>query len=309
MSFSLNSSAPVRRRLKQLVRHQLRDAGTALRDDGEGAVHAARKSVKKVRAIVGLLRLADANVLRKHERRLRAAGRALSTLRDSDAVIATFDRLRRRFPKRLPEHTSALIRGQLVRIKTRIVRKAGGKRRVDRTAHTLRDVRRSVKEWKLPDIDPLDLPDLLKVSYRRSRKAMRLAQKTIGGSDLHRWRKRIKSLWYQLRLLAPLAPGLAVQLQRLEQLETWLGEHHDLAVLQATLAGDEDLRSRFRGALAAVTVMCRSLQRTLRRKALGLGRRLLAERPKAYGRRLRQAITAPRRKRTSRRREPASTAA
>jgi CHAD domain-containing protein len=309
MSFSLKSSAPVRRRLKQLVRHQLRQAGPALRADGEGAVHAARKSVKKVRAIVGLLCLADANVPRKDERRLRAAGRALSTLRDSDAVIATFDRLRRRFPKRLPEHTSALIRGQLVRIKTRIAREARGTQRVDRTAHTLRDVQRSVKEWKLPDIDPLDLPDLLKVSYRRSRKAMRRAQKTIRGSDFHRWRKRIKSWWYQLRLMEPLAPGLAAQLRRLEQLETWLGEHHDLEVLQATIAGDEDLRSRLRGALAAVTMMCRSLQRTLRRKALPLGRRLLAKPPKVYARTLRQALTAPRRRRASRRREPASTAA
>src|ERR1700730_17482721 len=117
MAFTLNAKKPIRRELKQIARKALRRAGEHLRDDHEKAVHQARKSVKKVRAIVDLLQEIEADSFEKPARQLRATGRTLSVLRDADAVIATFDHLRARFAKRLPEHTYAIMRGQLIRAK------------------------------------------------------------------------------------------------------------------------------------------------------------------------------------------------
>jgi CHAD domain-containing protein len=296
MPFTLNPDEPIRRGLKQLIRRQLRGADKRLREDGEGAVHEARKSVKKARAIVELLQQADTDALGEDKRRLRAAGRALSILRDSDAVIASFDLLRTRFPRRLPEHTNGIIRRQLARRKTRIARDARDNRSLAKTAHTLRAVRRSVKHWAMPAIDALDLPDLLKASYRASRKAMNRARKTTAAPDLHQWRKRVKTLWYHLRLAESLAPGLRGEIQRFKQLETWLGEHHNLSVLQAAIADDDDVRHQDRGALRALMMMSGNMQRTFARKAFTLGRRLLDGRPGTFARDVRRALSASPRK-------------
>lgn len=291
MSFTLNPAEPIRRGLKQVTRHQLRGADKRLRDNGEDAVHEARKSVKKVRAVVMLLRQTDADGLGRDERRLRAAAQTLSTLRDSEAVVATFDLLRTRFPKGLPEQANALIRRQLVRTRTRIAKKARHNRRLAHAAHTLRDVRRSIKHWRVPAMNTLDLPDLLKASYRASRKAMHRAEHTTAAPDLHRWRKRIKTLWYQLRLTESRAPRVRGEIQDLERLEAWLGEHNNLTVLQARIAADDDVRHRAPEALRVLVVMSGRLQSTLRRKSFALGRRLLTERPKAFARDLRRALS------------------
>src|SRR5450432_2747420 len=107
MAFAVDRNESIRRGLKRIVRKELRRARAHLRHRQETAVHEARKSVKKVRAVVELLQQIDTDALNKDARRLRSAGQKLSVLRDADAVIATFDHLRRRFPKRLSEHTYA----------------------------------------------------------------------------------------------------------------------------------------------------------------------------------------------------------
>jgi hypothetical protein len=156
-------------------------------------------------------------------------------------------------------------------------------------------------------VDPLDLTDLLKTSYRASRKAMLKVGKTRRASDLHRWRKRVKTIWYQLRLLEGQAPVLRTMLQRLECLETLLGEHHDLAVLQSMMAGDKRLRRA--QALRQLTAVTHQLQTTLRRQALSQGWRLLDDKPESFARALRRALSKSSRKATSTARESASAAA
>jgi hypothetical protein len=107
MGFTLNPKYSICRGLKRVIRKALRHGCEHLQHAHETGVHEARKSVKKVRAVVTLLQQVDADGLDKDARRLRAAGHTLSILRDADAIIATFDMLRKRFSKRLPEHTYA----------------------------------------------------------------------------------------------------------------------------------------------------------------------------------------------------------
>jgi CHAD domain-containing protein len=287
MSFRLNPDEAVRHGLKRIVRRQLRRAHRSLQENGEDRVHEARKSVKKVRAIVRLLREAEAAHIGKDERRLRAAGRVLSRLRDADAVLTTLDLVKRRFPKRLSEHTAALIRRELIRIKTQITKETRTARRVARAARELRTARRSVDGWAVPELTPLDVVDLVKIPYRASRKAMRKVRKTTRASDLHRWRKRVKMLWYQLRLLEGQAPALRTMIQRLDRLETVLGQHHDLFVLQSILAR----RRPAAGVTRQLTALSRQFQTALRRRALEQGRRLLDDKPKSFARAVRRSLS------------------
>jgi len=136
------------------------------------------------------------------------------------------------------------------------------------------------------------LPHLLKASYRDNRTAMTRAQETTRGLDLHRWRKRVKALWYQMRLLESLAPGLRAEIQRLSQLEAWLGDHHNLSVLRSTLADDPEMRRQAPAALSAITAMSTDVQKALRGKALALGGTLFAPQPKEFVRGLRRELLA-----------------
>jgi CHAD domain-containing protein len=290
MAFTLNPNESIRRGLKRLIRKELRRASEHLQHDQETAVHEARTSVKKVRAVVTLLQHTDTGAFEKDARRLRAAGQTLSILRDADAVIATFDHLRTRFPKRLSEHTYAIMRRQLVRAKARLIIDARVDRSLAHVAQTLRAVRRSVKRRRVAAIDVTAVPPRLTDSYRASRKAMRRAHKSTSPSALHRWRKRVKTLWYQLRVAESLAPGLRPEIRRLKQLETWLGDHHNLFVLQTTIANDAGLQRMPADVreLAAISIVA---QEQFQRKSFTLGERLLVERPKVFARRLRRAFS------------------
>jgi hypothetical protein len=60
------------------------------------------------RAAIGLLEQAGAKLPGKDGKQLKKAAKALSRLRDSAAMIESLDRVRRRYPKRLPEQIDRL---------------------------------------------------------------------------------------------------------------------------------------------------------------------------------------------------------
>jgi CHAD domain-containing protein len=106
VSFELHHRKHIEDELTKIVRQQLRTAAHALTtSEGsqfQSAVHESRKSIKKVRAVAAFLTQAGAKLPRRDRKRLKSAARALSRVRDSTAIIDTFDRVRRRYPKQLP---------------------------------------------------------------------------------------------------------------------------------------------------------------------------------------------------------------
>ena len=122
---------------------------------------------------------------------------------------------------------------------------------------------------------------------------------TLGQSaTLHAWRKELKTLWYQLRLVKPLIPGLAPLVTQLKRLETELGEDHNLVVLGATLRGCRDLRS-MRAEVQQVAQLAARMRPPLRKRAFALGRRLHRRKPGAFGRWLRRSSKPQRRQRAA----------
>src|SRR3984893_9563869 len=96
MAFALRPSRPIKNELRRLARKELRRAAKCLDSDSSvSSVHGARKSVKKGRALLQLIRPVKSGRLRKGGEGLLEAGRALSTLRDAVAIVDTFDNLRR----------------------------------------------------------------------------------------------------------------------------------------------------------------------------------------------------------------------
>lgn len=286
MSFELHQRKHIEDELRKITRRQLRRASEALKQTSAETigtrVHEARRRVKKARAVVNTLREAGAHIPRKDRRRLRKASRELSGLRDSAAIVDTFDRLRRRYPKRLPEHTYGILRRALVEARDRRERCAGRDGILNHVANQLDKTRGDRKRWTAPALDVPALIDVVTVSYRRSRRAVKRARQTHLSATLHGWRKELKTLWYQLRLLKPLTRGVAPLVVDLKRLETELGEDHNLVVLAATLRACPELKA-MSAEVRRIDALAARMRQGLRKRALALGGRLLRRTPDGFG--------------------------
>jgi CHAD domain-containing protein len=300
VAFTLDPGRSIGRELRRIARKELGRAAERLLDGrrNDDDVHEARKSVKKVEALTKLLDAMKIPPPRKDLERLRKAKRSLSRLRDAEAVIETLEHLRSRFSHRIPEHTSTTIRARLEREKSEVMRRArSATGSTVRAAKTLRKIRRGARDWAVPSMKLSGLPRLLGRSFRASRKAMKRAQTRGRPSDFHDWRKRVKDLWYQLRLAERLVAGLTTRIEEFKELETALGEEHNQTVLRARLTRDRGLASR----LDKLMSMSVAFEDELQRAALVLGTRLHKLSPKDFARDLRQRL----RPKGARRRKPA----
>ena len=127
---------------------------------------------------------------------------------------------------------------------------------------------------------------------------MKHARTTGQSATLHRWRKELKTLWYQLRLAKPLTAGVAPLIADLKRLETELGDEHNLVVLAATLRACRDLRT-MHADIRRFDRLAARMRRPLRRRAFALGRRLYTRTPKAFARWIRRSATRTRPRQTA----------
>lgn len=281
MAFRLRPDESVSRGLKRVVRKELRKAIDQLRGmhASDEVVHEARKSIKKTRAVLQLV--GDEIGAGRAEKQLRRAARSLAPLRDAEALVATAQALCRHQPRALSVQTCESIRERMREKKARI----GGRRQaIHRAVVSLKRARRSTKQWKWSSLAFSDFEADIRDSYKKARSAMRKARAGTSAVHFHNWRKRVKTLWYALRLLPRHVQPLSRRLNGLERLETWLGDDHNLMVLRGQLVPNAHIKGRVR-----LKQLAHDRQLQLRRKALRLGARQFGDAPKAFARSLRPA--------------------
>jgi CHAD domain-containing protein len=287
--YELEPDEPVADEILRCATAQLDRAVTELTQrveaDPEKAVHAARKAIKKERS---LLRLARGSLGDRHRRReneaLRHAAQSLSAARDAEALLATLDDLAERYVGQLPEQTFGAVRAPFEHRRDAQREQLGSSDLPAGAAAELSAVRAQIGDWKLTEGGWSALQAGLGRSYRDGHTAFRRARDHPSGADWHQWRKRVKDLWYQQRLLSAVAgPACAGQAKDAHGLADLLGDDHDLLVLRHALTGEA---SRAAVDLDAVLGLIDHRQQELRRQALKLGARVYAEEPKAYVRRM-----------------------
>jgi len=248
------------------------------------AIHGARKDLKKLRTLLRLLGDGLPKSIRAEElQRYRQAGNLLSPLRDAEVKLRTLERM-----AALDAGLSAEAVGSWRRILARD-RAATGDTAPDRAAEAeaialVEAGRAGIESWDVRDSWQAIAPGLDR-TYRRGRRCMREARGGAGGEAWHEWRKRTKDLWYAHLLLAGAWPGpLEATAEEAHRLSEVLGDHHDLDLLRADLQqrrlGEEETRVSEAG--------IRTQQEQLEAEALALGRRLYAEKPRNFSRRLRR---------------------
>ncbi len=290
MAYVLDPASRLSRNVRRVARDRLDDAIDTLdrlgglQDESiEKSVHDVRKRCKEVRALARLVRSPLAHEFDRFNVIVRDAADAMAPIRDAQAVLATLDDLR----------SVRALEPELERVRNIQAAAAdaathdlhSGDERIERARAMLVDARKRVKRWQLPDSFDAIGPDLER-NYRRGRRALRDAVDRPTDESVHEWRKSVKTLWYQMRLLEPAAPStLTPVIETLDHLAEALGDDHDLAVLVERLACDPH---RYGGGLQAIKAIeiARAQQELLRLPAFRLGATIYAEKPKAFVARL-----------------------
>jgi CYTH domain-containing protein/CHAD domain-containing protein len=261
------------------------ELGEAGERDSAAAVHSARKDLKKLRAVLRLVRRSlDEETFATENRRYRDAGRLLGASRDAEVKLQTLAALEERFGADFPTGPAASWRRELDRDRERLAGPgaAGSAQRVERARAAIAAGVERVPDWSLRHDSWKPIGPGLRRSYRRGRREMKRTRADPGPENVHEWRKRAKDLWYQLRLLRKAWPQLLGETaEQAHELTDLLGDHHDLAVLGADLGARREVGRR-----GDFEALIERRQEELVAAALSLGSRLYAEKPKAFGRRL-----------------------
>jgi len=214
---------------------------------------------------------------------VRDAAETLAPIRDAHAVLATFDDLRSS-----GDHDSGLdeIRAGQVAVADDATRNLhSDDPRIKRARKLLIASRKSVKQWSIRN-GFAALSVGVNESYANGARDLERALKKPSDDRLHEWRKSVKTLWYQMRLLQRAAPSAIEPIvENLDAVAQALGDDHDLAVLIEHLKADPD---RFGGKkrVKQAVRLARSQQDDLRLRAFRLGATVYAESPRAFTRRI-----------------------
>ena len=289
MAFRLKTGQAVSSDIRRIVLNQLDRATLELSSIGDPesdqAIHDARRRVKKIRAIIRLVR----PVLDKAHRadpELRRVSKLLAPVADGQGVIETLNQLLKRYRRGLPRKTAAAIRTGLIDRSRQIDSKASKEGVLEKAQLTLRAERRRVKQWRLSAKGFGALAPGLKDSVRRARFAMMTAWLHPTAQHHHTWRRHVKNHWFHVRLLSARCGYRLQPYQRqLEALDGILGEYHNLVLLQEVFVSDSTLSQR---EVARCLHIVQRYQTELRRQAQLLGIRVYSEKPRRFVRRVRE---------------------
>ena len=281
MSYRLKADEPVSKSIRRVALHEIEEAIGQLRHskDRDKAIHEARKSLKKLRALLRLVQPELGKVYQAENSRLRKLGRKLSELRDAKATVEIFDSLISGHADQLPQKAFSSIRQGLEKSKQATDRKLNAAQVLRSTSLALTATIRRVAKWPINEDGFAAISDGLKDRYRRGRAAMAAAVENPTAENFHEWRKRVKDHWYHVRLLQDLwkehNPSREADLHNLE---TWLGDDHNLAVLRQQIEADRDKFGK-PAILEMFFAILEERQKQLRQDAMDLGIKIYKGKP------------------------------
>jgi CHAD domain-containing protein len=284
MSYELRPDETIGDGVQRIVCQQIEGAIRASRagQNGKGSpVHETRKHLKKARAA---LRLAcgeiGAELWRREDRSLAKVGRLISQVRDAEVRLETVRQLREfaKGKKRSFHETEELLAFELDSFL------AAFSEWPEEASEQLKQILDRLRDWSLEDLDCEQLRKCVQKTYKRGRKTLQATLKKGSTKNLHTFRKRAKELWYQVRILRPLAPAVFKELnEELKTIGRYLGQVHDLAFVAQRLSSIGSARKEGDRILHALIA---AREKELQRTALALGERFYAERPRRFARRI-----------------------
>jgi CHAD domain-containing protein len=215
-------------------------------DDYKVKVHEIRKALKRIRAVLRLIRSdIDERIYTSENVFFRDVSRQLSSVRDLHVFKEAFDTLCEMNPNKLNN-------GQVHGLNTYFLNQIdaaqdllseGGKWQA--LVREMEAVQTRLNSIRLEQLGPHTIFDGVGEVYGKGQKQMIKTQRFPEDDNLHEMRKLVKQLMYLIRLMQPVAPDYYKgYMTDLKEASTALGEDHDLAALASYM-------SKMNGALMA----------------------------------------------------------
>src|SRR5918996_3065305 len=291
-SYRLLEGEPVGAGIRRVVRARVDDAIAQLRGEAgtepAEAIHEARKDIKKVRSALRMVRDAIGDdVWQRENEHYRECARQLSGFRDAEILVEALDGLAERFGPPARERFDRLRRE--LDHENRSAHEAGEIERAMASAAAALESGRSRIDSLPIDGDGWELigPGIHR-SYRRGRRRLRNVEEEASVTNLHELRKRVKDLWYQLRLIRDAdASMIGALADHAHDLSDHLGDDHDLALVREQV---QRRAAAFTDAADQRHLLEQIDQRRgeLQFAAISLGERIYDEKPKRFAKRLEQ---------------------
>ncbi|MGI9404346.1 MAG: CHAD domain-containing protein [Hyphomicrobium sp.] len=273
---------------RRIALEQLKRAESQLRslNDHAVAVHETRKSLKRLRALLRLVR----PTLREHafaeeNAHLREIARILSGARDRHILLETIIKLE--------SDCGPAAKGAGSTLREILQTANGGDTPNVDAAATKALERLAVAEKRFSQLKIMGrgfeaIGPGLEASYRRGRRTFRAAYAEGSDENFHEWRKSVQQHWRHMMLLSNAWPDyFAARVSEARALSQILGDDHDLALLKAFIRAEPT--GRISAAQAnTVAKLARRRQKQLRAMAQPMGVRLYAEGAKGLHRRMAQ---------------------
>jgi CHAD domain-containing protein len=211
-AYRLLAGEPVGAGIKRVAGARVDDAIAQLRGEAgtetAEAVHEARKDIKKIRSALRMVRdeIGD-DVWQRENQHYRECARQLSGFRDAEILVQALDGLAERFGPPARERFDRLRRE--LDHENRAAHEEGEIERAMASAAAELETGRSRIDSLPIDGDGWGLigPGIHR-SYRRGRRRLRDVGEEASVTNLHELRKRVKDLWYQLRLIREADPEM-----------------------------------------------------------------------------------------------------
>ena len=287
MSFQLENNETLSFGLKRIVLElvdrsvfNLAKGNDSFIDD----IHDTRKNFKKLRTILRLIRSdIGESSYRLENLFYRDAGRTLSDLRDSTVLIATFDKLLKSSEIEMSNFDFSVFRDFLVE-KHKTIRLAKSKKSavINSLSTDLILARSRVFDWPLSGDDFKIIKKNLQKIYEQGQHYMYAVFSESIKANVHEWRKRVKDLWYAMRILSNIWPEIMSPLvMLLGKLSDLLGDANDLFLLKEKIISNQSKFKDDQHTRELINFIDRRIMDLLR-DARSIGRKVYSEDSKYF---------------------------
>jgi CHAD domain-containing protein len=276
----------IRRVATERLENALEQLGGELAHDPAVAVHTARKDIKKTRSLMRLVKDSlGADRFKVENGRLRDAAHVLAGAREADAKAEALASLITHAEASASQETLAAARAWHDGMAGQSGSGADVVHSAGEASALIRQARDDARLWALCYGSFELIAPGIRRTYAQGRRALAAATEDPSDETVHEWRKRVKDMWYSLRLLGNVwEPVIRPLADQAHDLSERLGDHHDLGEVRVAIeSGEADLAEAAKEELGALVD---ALQAELHAEAISLGRRLYSEGPRRYVERL-----------------------
>jgi len=238
-TFELGSDQDLDAALKDILSEEVQYINYCLSDynDLKTSVHESRKSFKKIRSLLRLLRVeAGEEWFTNHNQFYRDLAAEISDLRDAHVLIESVELLQR---QNLADEDGPGLNAVVEHLETSSAQKERqvvDEQLFDKIVNALHGKDSDLPAWPVIDNDLLVLIPGLTLIYKDGYDHMYRAFIDPSAHNFHEWRKDVKHLYHMRMLFNRFwPPSINYSSEDLKELSDHLGLEHDLAVLNDVL--------------------------------------------------------------------------